>query len=474
MLRPDPFLLDEEREALGRGERAAVPLAAPAPPRRSRQLSLFDDNAEATPAAAPGPSSRRGALLPTTQDRLVQERQRFHRALGQATERLILSYPRADPRTRPRAPAVAVLRRRRLRAGRPAARRDGAQAGWARTTSTDLDLDDALDASERDRVRAQRGGSEAVLAIAAGSPFFKGSHLAARARWSRRLTPYDGLVRPRCRRDRARRLDPATAPWPVSASSLATYARCGFLYLLRNVLGLEPVRGARGAAAAGPPRARPASSTRSRERFLRERRDARPPAGARRRAGARAAPRAGATSALDALVAGDPAPLTVSVGAASWRTFEEPAPALAGRARRSSADRWTPAHFEVPLRHRARAQRAGEPHRRAAAGRSTSATGRACACRARSTASTAGPTARWCCATTRPGRAPARRRRASSAAAGSSRSRSTCWPPRMLFPEQPRGRGLPRLRGRRAPASPSTPTDVTGDEFRKLLRDLAG
>jgi len=36
------------------------------------------------------------------------------------------------------------------------------------------------------------------------------------------------------------RLDPVTAGRPISASRLATYARCGFQYLLQHVLGLEP------------------------------------------------------------------------------------------------------------------------------------------------------------------------------------------------------------------------------------------
>src|SRR5205814_7799320 len=113
----------------------------------------------------------------------------------------------------------------------------------------ELPLELALDRSERDRRRVRAGGREAVLAIAAGSPFFKQSHLAARARWSSQLTPYDGLVafapRDGVRADWAaeisRKLDPVTAPWPISASRLAVFARCGFQYLLECVLRLEPV-----------------------------------------------------------------------------------------------------------------------------------------------------------------------------------------------------------------------------------------
>jgi RecB family exonuclease len=111
-----------------------------------------------------------------------------------------------------------------------------------------LALEDTLDPTERDRVRVRRGGDEAVLAIAAGSPFFRQSHLAARARWSAELTPYDGLVafNPRDEEEALlaeevrRRLDPVTADWPISASRLATFSRCGFQYLLQYVLRLEP------------------------------------------------------------------------------------------------------------------------------------------------------------------------------------------------------------------------------------------
>ncbi|MGH3114193.1 MAG: hypothetical protein ACRDOP_12090, partial [Gaiellaceae bacterium] len=73
VLRPDPFLLDAEREAL------AEPEPKPAPGRkRPAQLALF------------GPEEK---ALATTQDRLREARRLFSRAIGQATERLFLSYP---------------------------------------------------------------------------------------------------------------------------------------------------------------------------------------------------------------------------------------------------------------------------------------------------------------------------------------------------------------------------------------------
>src|SRR5262249_12870260 len=75
VLGPDPFLLAAGGEA--RAEPAPVV-------GKGGQLALF------------GPEEK---ALRTTQDRLHEERRRFARAVSQATERLVLSYPRADPRS---------------------------------------------------------------------------------------------------------------------------------------------------------------------------------------------------------------------------------------------------------------------------------------------------------------------------------------------------------------------------------------
>jgi RecB family exonuclease len=237
VLRPDPFLLDDEREALAAGVTPSGKAGA------ARQLSLFDPQ-EAAPSA-PGRADR----LPTTQDRLLEARRRFHRALRQATERLVLSYPRADPRTgRERLPSLFFVAAASALEGRPV----GAADLDALVGEDDLDavaLEDTLDASERDRVRVRRGGDEAADAIAAGSTFFRGARQALKARWSPRLTPYDGLVaypadHPEAARFAAEirpRLDPVSSDWPLSASRLATFAQCGFRYLLQHVIGLDAV-----------------------------------------------------------------------------------------------------------------------------------------------------------------------------------------------------------------------------------------
>ena len=341
VLRPDPFLLDAEREAL------AASAAAPAVPRaRTRgQLSLFDHQEGAAPAA--GAPQR----LATTQDRLLEARRMFHRALGQATERLILSYPRADPRTgRERLPSLFLVAAASALEGRPV----GAADLDALVGEDDLDalpLEDALDASERDRIRVRRGGDEAAEAIAGGSLFFRGARQALRARWSNRLTAYDGLVafpaeHPEAARFAAEirpRLDPISSGWPLSASRLATFAQCGFRYLLQHVIGLDAVlepeerrrlepleRGSLFHAVA--------------ERFLRERRD-RAELPVRDSAETRRRLMEMADEALDSLVAGSPPRFTMlwqrersrfRDGLGSWLEREA-----------AGANRATPAHFEV-------------------------------------------------------------------------------------------------------------------------------
>jgi ATP-dependent helicase/nuclease subunit B len=264
VFRPDPFLLDAEREALAKRLQPAAPpgpargvakaAAAPPPPgrvsqrsakRSSAQLALFADGPEATPqavsrGATPEAASASTAvpLLPTTQDRLLEARRLFHRAVSQAGERLVLSYPRADARTgRERLPSLFFAAAAAALAGRPLAGADLDR--WIREDSVDrLALDDTLDEGERDRVRLLRE-TDAAGAIAAGSVLFRHSRLATRSRWSNRLTGYDGFVGEMDDALRAQ-LDPLRSQATTSASRLATYARCGFLYLLQHVLRLQP------------------------------------------------------------------------------------------------------------------------------------------------------------------------------------------------------------------------------------------
>src|SRR5204862_1370563 len=138
----------------------------PAPERR--QLSLFDEAPVPAPAATtpvPLDEQARPAPVPTAQDRLLAERRAFHRAVGQATERLVLSYPRADARTgRERMPSLFFVAAAAAREGRSLGTADLA-ALVAEDGPDDTPLDLALDRSERDRRRVRARGDEAATAI---------------------------------------------------------------------------------------------------------------------------------------------------------------------------------------------------------------------------------------------------------------------------------------------------------------------
>jgi len=381
VLRPDPFLLDSERETLAAMVReppreTSPPSSRPAkdtiamaesrpwprdpaagrvgPPEGSVQLSLFDDVAEATPE----PRTRTGAprALPTTQDRLLEARRLFHRAVSQATERMVLSYPRADARTgRERLPSLFFAAAASTLAGRPLAAVDLGRL-VVEDDPFELPLDASLDAGERDRTRVRAGGRVAAEAIAAGSPFFKQSRLAAQARWSGRLTRYDGYLSD-LPDDVAARIDPVRRERAMSASRLAVYSRCGFQYLLEHVLHLE---------AALEPEERRRIDPLERgtlfhdvaERFLRERRDRGelpvdnlPPSQARLLEMAE--------EGLEKIVAGSPPRFTL-LWEREKRSFRKLALAWLER-EAAHAKRSRPAHFEVGFG-LGEAPAGGEPH----------------------------------------------------------------------------------------------------------------
>ena len=365
VLRPDPFLLDPERQALAA---LAPPTGARTTTRAGppRQLSLFEAE-EGGPDPAPATVAPMEGGLPTAQDRLLEERRAFQRALGQATERLILSYPRADARTgRERMPSLFFVAAAAAREGRSVGAAD-LDAIVAEDAPEKSDLELALDRSERDRLRVRAGGEEAARAIAAGSPFFLQSRLSARARWSNRLTAYDGLVAfaPRdgataaLAAEVSKKLDPVTAPWPISASRLAVFARCGFQYLLECVLRLEAVEEPEERRRLDPLE-RGSLFHETAERFLRERRD-------RGELPLRDSPALSgrldeiAEERLEALVAKNPPRFT-----ALWE--KERARFKAGmrdwlRREIETGHRATPAHFELAFGV-AREAAPGEPHLR--------------------------------------------------------------------------------------------------------------
>jgi ATP-dependent helicase/nuclease subunit B len=238
VFRPDPFLLDPEREALSPPPVRTAPAATAPPSRGSRQLSLLTAMESAAPSrAAVGAAIT--ALLPTTQDRLRDARRAFHGAISQATEKLILSYPRADSRSgRERLPSLFLVAAASALLGRPVGAAD-LERLVVEDDPVGGPLELTLDPSERDRKRVLESGEEAVRMIEAASPGFAQARRAARARWYGRFSEYDGFVGELPGELRAK-LDPLSESSTTSASRLATFSRCGFMYLLQYVLHLEP------------------------------------------------------------------------------------------------------------------------------------------------------------------------------------------------------------------------------------------
>ena len=207
----------------------------------------------AGPAAARGPGARVAA----------------HRAGPRCSRRGACSTARsaqadgaADPvatRAPTRAAGASACRRSssppprpRWPAGRSSAPRAGRAGGRGRPRGRST-LDDALDASERDRgarpARRRGGGARdrRRLALLQGLAPARARALVAAS--SRRTTAWSWPLPP----ELARLLDPAARAPARLGQRLARYASCGFLYLLR--VRAPPRAGAR---ARGAPRARPA------------------------------------------------------------------------------------------------------------------------------------------------------------------------------------------------------------------------
>ncbi len=267
----------------------------------------------------------------------------------------MLSYPRADARSgRERLPSLFFAAAAATLAGRPLAGPE-LERLVTEDDAAALPLEDALDAGERDRSRLLRDAGAATT-IAAGSACFRQSRLASQARWSGRLTRYDGLVGDADGGLRGR-LDPLATGRPVSASRLATYARCGFQYLLRYVLHLqlapEPEERRR-----IEPLERGGLFHRVAEGFLRERRE-RGELPLRDAEPMRARLRVLAEEALEGLVAGSPPRFTL-LWEREKRRFHETLQSWLGR-EAAAGERSMPVHFELSFG-LGRARDEAEPH----------------------------------------------------------------------------------------------------------------
>jgi hypothetical protein len=205
--RPDPLLLEDEREAINRTQRGVLPLR-------------------------------------TTPD---DEQLTFLLAMQSARERLAVSYARAESGSPGRhLPSYFFRRIAEMLAGRPLNLDELDSSPLIRRVEAGRlapeDCNVALTHAEYDRaiIRKQLDGQApaAVAALAADTPAF-GRALAARAgRWGNVHSPYDGVFTG----DAAiAALPPFGSHDPVSASRMETYATCPHRYFLKHVLHIEPV-----------------------------------------------------------------------------------------------------------------------------------------------------------------------------------------------------------------------------------------
>jgi len=194
-----------------------------------------------------------GAGLAVQEDRLKTERLLLRMAVGAATERLWLSYPRIDVGgARPRVPSFYVLDVMRAITGhipnhedlqREAAAGGGARLDWPAPEHPDTSIDDVehdlstlrelIEVSDQ---RSVRGHAHYMLRL---NDALRRSVTTRWARARSRWLPQDGIVR----------VTPATASMlatqrlsarPYSLSALQKFATCPYQFVLSAIYRLEP------------------------------------------------------------------------------------------------------------------------------------------------------------------------------------------------------------------------------------------
>lgn len=174
----------------------------------------------------------------------------FWTGLQGATERLALSYARADagrtgkhlPSYFFRAVAEAIegkhLTLDELEASAAVTRVEAGRLAVAR-------IAESLSVAEYDRgLLCAKDDAElaaGVAALAAGTPSFGRARRAHAARRSRQLTAYEGMLTGAAAEAAAAR-SPFAAGKAVSASRVESYATCPYQYFLANTLYIEPVK----------------------------------------------------------------------------------------------------------------------------------------------------------------------------------------------------------------------------------------
>lgn len=218
--RQDPLLLDDIREALNRTVAVDTTLG-----------------------------------LPTRDDRAASERLLLRLAVGAASERLYLSYPRLQlSEARARVPSFYALDLERARVGhvpefqelqRAADRLSGARLAWpappdASTAIDDTEHDLAVlgPLLKREATTAIEGRARYLLTL---NPGLRRSLLSRWARWRPTWSRYDGL----CAMNeggaaRTALTTHSLTTRPYSVSALQRFARCPYQFLLATIYRLEP------------------------------------------------------------------------------------------------------------------------------------------------------------------------------------------------------------------------------------------
>lgn len=222
-------------------------------PQKQRQDPLLlDDLRRALNASTPDGSVAPGLGLPVLDDQAAEERLLLRLAVGAATERLYLSYPRLQlGESRPRVPSFYALDLERARTGRvpdfavterEAFDKVDARLAWPAPP----DPATAIDDTEHDlavlgpllhrRVSEQlRGRARYLLEL---NPGLRRSLVSRWWRWKPPWTRYDGLAdlpEPARQALDAHRLSAR----PYSVSALQRFARCPYQFLLATVFRLQ-------------------------------------------------------------------------------------------------------------------------------------------------------------------------------------------------------------------------------------------
>ncbi len=194
-----------------------------------------------------------GHDLPTTDERVTDERLLLRLAVGAATQGVLLSYPRFDvEQGRPRVPSFYGLEVLRAVDGKlPAfdelARRADSGAAPRMGFPAPDNAQQAIDAAEFDlatlqtllsaSLEAQRGAARYLLS--ANATLARALRFRAR-RWTlRRFTYADGLVASESGLARTLLSAQRLASRPYSTTALATFADCPYKFFLHAIVGLS-------------------------------------------------------------------------------------------------------------------------------------------------------------------------------------------------------------------------------------------